>query len=117
MRIPTGYKLLTLYSIVAIHGIGADPDNTWTGRGPDGEKINWLTHSSMLPKAIPSARIMRFGYESGWYGDAKDEPKKTHVFDVAEMLLKQLELHRRVSQSSILTYILLRHAFRILLGR
>ena len=52
----------------------------------------------MLPKAVPTARIMRFGYESGWYGTAKDEPKKTHVVDVAEMLLKQLELHRRVSQ-------------------
>ncbi|ETS85342.1 hypothetical protein PFICI_03367 [Pestalotiopsis fici W106-1] len=81
--------------IVAIHGIGADPDNTWTGRGLDEEKINWLTHSSMLPKAVPNARIMRFGYESGWYGTAKDQPKQTYISDVAEMLLKQLELHRR----------------------
>ncbi|PQE18248.1 P-loop containing nucleoside triphosphate hydrolase protein [Rutstroemia sp. NJR-2017a BBW] len=49
----------------------------------------------MLPNAIPTARIIHFGYESGWYGTAKDEPKKTQVSDVAEMLLKQLELHRR----------------------
>ncbi|EMR83515.1 putative nb-arc and tpr domain protein [Botrytis cinerea BcDW1] len=49
----------------------------------------------MLPNAIPTARIIRFGYESGWYGAAEDDPKKTQVSDVAEMLLKQLELHRR----------------------
>lgn len=52
----------------------------------------------MLPNAIPTARIIRFGYESGWYGAAEDDPKKTQVSDVAEMLLKQLELHRRVGQ-------------------
>jgi hypothetical protein len=52
----------------------------------------------MLPKAVPTARIMRFGYESSWYGSDKDEPKKTYVADIAEMLLKGLEIHRRVSQ-------------------
>ncbi|KAM3562115.1 hypothetical protein MY1884_002021 [Beauveria asiatica] len=53
-----------MIDIVAIHGIGASPDKTWTGRGPKGEEVNWLTNSGMLPKAVPTARIMRFGYES-----------------------------------------------------
>lgn len=53
----------------------------------------------MLPEAVPNARIMRFGYESAWYGTDGDDPKKTVVADVAEMLLKELELHRRVSQA------------------
>lgn len=97
----TSHTLLTLGSIVAIHGIGADPDKTWTGRGPAGERVSWLSDSGMLPKAVPTARIMRFGYESAWYGTKLDEPKKTHVFDVAEMLLKQLEFHRQVSQKSM----------------
>ncbi|KAI1178130.1 P-loop containing nucleoside triphosphate hydrolase protein [Nemania sp. FL0916] len=99
---------LKLCSILAIHGIGADPDNTWTGRGPNDEKINWLTHPGMLPKAVPTARIMRFGYESGWYGTAKDNPKKTYVFDVAEMLLSQLELYRR---DNIRPIIFLAHSY------
>ncbi len=53
----------------------------------------------MLPKAIPAARIMRFGYQSEWFGSDKNEPKKTNVVDVAEMLLRELEHNRRVSQS------------------
>ncbi|KAK4160854.1 hypothetical protein QBC43DRAFT_244760 [Cladorrhinum sp. PSN259] len=81
--------------IVAIHGIGAHPDRTWTGRGPADKRVNWLKDPDMLPKAVPTARIMRFGYESTWFGSDKVEPKKTYVSDVAEMLLKQLELNRR----------------------
>ncbi|KAK8142845.1 hypothetical protein G3M48_008093 [Beauveria asiatica] len=83
-----------MIDIVAIHGIGASPDTTWTGRGPTGEEVNWLTNSDMLPNAVPTARIMRFGYKSTWYGTDKDDAKRTHVFDVAEMLLKELEICR-----------------------
>lgn len=89
---------LILYSIVAIHGIGAHPDDTWTWKKPGEEEVCWLTDPEMLPRAIPNARIMCFGYESTWYGDPENEPKKTKVSDVAQMLLKALELHRRVSQ-------------------
>ncbi|KGQ02680.1 Kinesin light chain [Beauveria bassiana D1-5] len=60
-----------------------------------GEDVNWLTSLCMLPKAVPTARIMRFGYESAWYGTDEDKPKKTHVFDVAEMLLKEMEIYPR----------------------
>ena len=52
----------------------------------------------MLPDIILTARIIRFGYESGWYGTAKDKPKKIQISDIAEMLLKQLELYCRVGQ-------------------
>lgn len=93
-------NLLTLYSIIAIHGIGADPDRTWTGRGPADEEVNWLMSPEMLPKAVPNARIMRFGYQSNWFGTIMDEPKKTFISDVADMLLKQIEFYRRVLQSS-----------------
>ncbi|EXU98176.1 tetratricopeptide repeat and NB-ARC domain protein [Metarhizium robertsii] len=102
--------------IVAIHGIGADPDKTWTGRGPAGERVSWLSDSEMLPKAVPTARIMRFGYESAWYGTGLDEPKKTHVFDVAEMLLKQLELHRQALRRSFDNPDKWRHLFRFTAG-
>ncbi|KAI0380584.1 TPR-like protein [Hypomontagnella monticulosa] len=81
--------------IVAIHGIGAHPDRTWTGRGLNNEQVSWLTDPEMLPRAAPNARIMRFGFESAWFGRDKDQPKKTVVSDVAEMLLKELELRRQ----------------------
>ncbi|KAI0413476.1 hypothetical protein F5X98DRAFT_390791 [Xylaria grammica] len=87
--------------IVAIHGIGADPDTTWSGKGPTGERVNWLVDSTMLPKAVPNARIMRFGYKSNWFGSRKNEPQNTHppkktlVSQVADMLLRDLEYYRR----------------------
>ena len=48
-------------SIIAIHGIGADPDGTWISKR---EGVNWLKDPDMLPEAAPQARIMRFGWES-----------------------------------------------------
>lgn len=32
-------------------------------------RMNWLKSPEMLPKVIPSARIMRVGYESHWFGE------------------------------------------------
>ena len=52
----------------------------------------------MLPGALPSARIMRFGYRSAWFGPANVATKKTLVQDVAQMLLKGLENCRDASQ-------------------
>lgn len=58
--------MLKYYSVVAIHGIGADADGTWTSHV--NPPVNWLEHEKMLPGAIPDARIMRFAYESQWLG-------------------------------------------------
>jgi hypothetical protein len=85
--------LLTLinvvpYSIVAVHGIGANPDYTWTTSG-----INWLEHPSMLPEAVPKARIMRFGYDSQWFGE---NAIKQRLSTVAGGLLGALRAERNV---------------------
>ena len=68
--------------VVAVHGIGANPDWTWTIN-----KVNWLEHRDMLPHAIPRARIMRFGYDSQWFGE---DPIKQRLSTVAEELLSCL---------------------------
>jgi len=95
--------------VVAVHGIGAAPDWAWVAQETkmkevvlDGTKearevvrtINWLEAPNMLPKAIPRARIMRFGYESQWFGDAA---VKQRLPTVANTLLKFLVMERKVS--------------------
>ena len=68
--IPDGPVLstLTASSIVAIHGIGAHPDDTWCKKldaGCAGERyVNWLSDLHLLPAVVPQTRIMRYGYES-----------------------------------------------------
>ena len=77
-------------SIIAIHGIGADPDDTWISKR---KGVNWLKDPNMLPEAAPQARIMRFGWESQWIGkDFIDQRCST----VAEQLLEDLRIVRKV---------------------
>lgn len=87
-----------IHSIIAVHGIGAHPDRSWTMQKSNGEWVNWLTNAEMLPRNLPNARILRFGYRSAWFGPANLETKKTLVQDVAKMLLKGLEHCRDASQ-------------------
>ena len=47
-------------SIVAVHGLGGHPHDTWTH---DNGKM-WLR--DLLPLDIPSARVMTWGYDSDW---------------------------------------------------
>lgn len=80
-------------SIVAVHGIGAHPDRTWeTGN------VNWLRDIQMLPSIVPTARIMRYGYESRWYGD---NPIQQSVESVSSSLLQDLRNERTVSHAQI----------------
>ena len=47
----------SLYSIVAVHGLGGDAYGTWS----DVDRF-WLR--DFLPSQIPRARIMTYGYDS-----------------------------------------------------
>jgi hypothetical protein len=98
---------------VTVHGIAADPDETWTiqqtiwrdeiqeaegvkttKKVEEVKTTNWLESLEMLPKAVPRARIMRFGYESQWHG--KDAVKQ-RLPTVAQRLLYSLVQERKVS--------------------
>ncbi|RMJ03475.1 hypothetical protein CDV36_014999 [Fusarium kuroshium] len=74
--------------VVAIHGIGALPSNTWTHPKT---KVNWLEEKSMLPAALPRSRIMAFGYDSLWYGDTGT---KKSIEGVARKMLNSLKQAR-----------------------
>lgn len=87
------------HSIVAIHGIGAHPDDTWcknvgTDREGRPRYVNWLEDAGMLPSIVPDARIMRYGYESQWFGDDKVDTVRLKASTVAQLLLQELNFER-----------------------
>ena len=81
-------SLIRTLSVIAIHGIGADPDRTWETKG-----VNWLKDREMLPSAAEKSRIMRFGWASKWMG--KDSIHQ-HSSKVADQLLDSLRTMRSV---------------------
>ncbi|KAK4967596.1 hypothetical protein LTR66_011906 [Elasticomyces elasticus] len=60
-------------SIVAVHGLGANPAWAWVRKtNVNGEEIlvRWLQDEDMLPSKIHNARIMTFNYPSKWHSNA-----------------------------------------------
>lgn len=91
---------LTCGSIVAVHGLGAHPDDTWTKKrsgkeGRDVRWVNWLEEEDMLPAVVPNARIMRYGYKSDWFGPAAI---KQSARNVAARLSVALRRERKVGK-------------------
>ncbi|OBT55313.1 hypothetical protein VE04_04045 [Pseudogymnoascus sp. 24MN13] len=62
--------------------LSADPYRTWVSN-----QVNWLCDSRMLPAAIPTARILTFGYASEWLGK---ESINQRLPLVAEQLLRSI---------------------------
>lgn len=65
-----------LVDIVAVHGIGANPDTAWVTNN-----VNWLKNEEMLPKAIPNTRTLQLGYESHWFGNEAIQQRLPLVAD------------------------------------
>ena len=77
--------------------MGAHPDDTWcksVGADDDKRYENWLEEANMLPAVTPNARIMRYGYDSRWFGDGSI---KTKASNISQKLLLVLKLRREVS--------------------
>ena len=85
--------LIIFDSIVAVHGLGADPKWTWIANEGGVKEVNWL--ADLLPKELSDAgikaRIMTFGYESQWH----KHPPKTRRTICSEELLAALSNERK----------------------
>ncbi|KAF2193588.1 hypothetical protein K469DRAFT_691138 [Zopfia rhizophila CBS 207.26] len=82
--------------IVAIHGIGAYPDDTWcknVGTAGSPRWVNWLSEEDMLPAVAPNARIMRYGYQSQWFGEGA---MRQTASTLAQRLLLALQRKRKL---------------------
>ncbi|OAL45498.1 hypothetical protein IQ07DRAFT_661604 [Pyrenochaeta sp. DS3sAY3a] len=91
--------------ILAIHGIGAHPDDTWcknVSKTTEPEWVNWLEKDNMLPDVVPNARIMRYGYESQWFGGGAI---RQNASTVAKRMLLSLKRLRKETPSRPLVFI------------
>jgi hypothetical protein len=81
-----------LPSIVAVHGLGAHPEHTWSGKAAAGsghsDKVHLLKNLLMLD--FPESRILSFAYNSDWLIDA---PVKT-AQPIASKLIEELKQTR-----------------------
>lgn len=75
--------MLTLSSIVAVHGLRSHPINSWIKDG-----VMWLY--DLLPTDLPNARIMTYGYNSNLAEDATTG----RIRDFAKGLLNDLDNYR-----------------------
>ena len=88
--------LIQYVSIVAVHGLGANPKWAWVRKVPmevpgEEKKVNWLADNDLLPSKVPNARVMTFNYESKWHTDA---PKQRRSL-CADQLLTALDNRRK----------------------
>ena len=78
-----------LSSIVAVHGLGGHPYDTWTE-----EKSGKMWLRDFLPSQVPHTRIMSYGYDS-LVAFSKSE---IELGDVAADLLNRLDGERGMSE-------------------
>ncbi|KXH30114.1 ankyrin repeat protein [Colletotrichum simmondsii] len=92
---PHGIKILVpqpsdktgCVDIVAIHGLNGHREETWT----DSETgLQWLSDPSCLPKDMPTARVLTFGYNSKTYFSRSE----SDIPDFASDLLWALKTQR-----------------------
>ncbi|KAF2023966.1 hypothetical protein EK21DRAFT_15121, partial [Setomelanomma holmii] len=98
-----------IIDIVAVHGIGALPDDSWCKNVSKAENprwVNWLDAEDMLPAVAPHARIMHYGYQSQWFGEGAMRQKASTV---AQRLL--LALRRRREDCPLPPLLFIAHCF------
>ncbi|KAK3680915.1 hypothetical protein B0T22DRAFT_474365 [Podospora appendiculata] len=70
--------------IVAVQGLAASYDWTWTKKMEDGSRVMWLR--DLLPRDIPGARVLTFEYDSKWLND----PSLVSLRDCADRLIESV---------------------------
>lgn len=82
--------------IVAVHGLYGDALKTWTF---EGLKVPWLGDKDMLPKALPHARILTWGYNANVHSFMGSTSSDT-IWDHAQTLVAQLQADREIEGAS-----------------
>ena len=114
-------------SIVAVHGLGAHPEYTWTAkpeRAPSfqesttcgtsqawsNRRVNWLKDEGFLKSDFENARIMTFGYNADWLL----RPPMATAEQRARTLLRELKRKRQGPQVHAQPLIMVLRTYRSL---
>lgn len=76
-----------------MHGLGGGPLKTWTA---EGKNDPWLKDPAMLPRALPQARILAWGYDADVV-DVMGGTSSDRILQHAHTLISQLHADRSVS--------------------
>ncbi|KUL81872.1 hypothetical protein ZTR_09980 [Talaromyces verruculosus] len=82
--------------IVAVHGLNGHVTETWTSK----QGTCWLNNPAYLPKYIPHARVLAWGYNASiasWNGKT---PSADRVLQHAQTLVSQLEADRDLEEAA-----------------
>lgn len=78
---------------MAVHGLNGDALTTWTS---DKDQICWLTHPDLLPKYMPGARILTWGYNANVTSLNGRSTSSDRVLQHAQTLVADLQADRAV---------------------
>ncbi|KAH0496116.1 hypothetical protein TgHK011_003496 [Trichoderma gracile] len=91
------------YEIVAVHGLGANPEHTWTCKpraktrtGDAPVPVHLLKDLLMKDDRFSDARILHFAYNSDWLVDACFESARDIGLRLMEALIRHRETHARL---------------------
>ncbi|KAL7792882.1 hypothetical protein V8C43DRAFT_322220 [Trichoderma afarasin] len=91
------------YEIIAVHGLGASPEHTWTCKSSsksrtsdDKKSIHLLKDLIMKDERFSDARILHFAYNSDWLIDACFESARDIGLRLTESLIEHRKIHPRL---------------------
>ena len=96
---------MNLSSIVAVHGLNGNAIKTWS-KGD----ICWLSDPKLLPKYIPNARILAYGYNASVFGVKGRVTSSDGIMQHAQTLIAQLAADRELEGTSERPIIFLCHS-------
>jgi hypothetical protein len=88
------------YSVIFIHGLTGDRERTWTATG---QTEAWP--KTLLPTALPKARVLTFGYDAYVTG-LRDLVSKNRIGQHAKDLLGKLAICRGMDDTVIIPHVL-----------
>ncbi|PVH80413.1 hypothetical protein DL98DRAFT_628851 [Cadophora sp. DSE1049] len=85
--------------IVAVHGLNGDRLRTWTTQsGPS--PICWLSHPNFLPRYLPQARVLTYGYNANISSLGSKIAGSERLLQHAQTLVAQLTADRELDGAS-----------------